>query len=148
VVVNPRVGKVHTRLSREFLNLAQKDLTLDSHVVISTDMESFSTSGRIASHHIMALRANFEEHFRKENEMFINARKFALAQSYEAKQKRIISALEKISEERIIRMREGELRNLASRHVFQMAELERRADVTVSHTLALQGFLVVKSIAS
>ena len=148
VVVDPRAGKVHARLSREFLNLTQKDLALDRHVVTSTDMESFSFSGRIASRHILALRAGFEERFRKENEMFINARKFALAQSYEAKQKRIISALEKVSEERIIRMREGELRNLALRHDFQLAELVRRTDVAVSHALALQGFLVVQLAVS
>jgi SNF2 family DNA or RNA helicase len=146
VVVNPRTNKVHSHLSRDFLNLAQKGLKLDSHVLISTDLESFSLSSRIASQHILALRTGYEERFRKENEMFINARKFALAQSYEAKQNRIISALDKVREERIIRMREGELRNLASRNDFLLAELERRKDISVSHSLALQGFLVVQSI--
>ena len=76
--------------------------------------------------------------------MFLNARQFALKQSFEAKQKRIREVLEKLAEERITRMWEGRLRNVTADYQQKMARLENGREVSVSFSLAMRGFLVVE----
>jgi len=144
LVVNAQTGKVTSKLSREFIKRIQQDISLDAHVRTQTDLEMLSYSEKIAYQHILRIRNEQEVRFRKENEMFLNARKFAIQQSFEAKQKRIQEMLEMVSEERIIRLREGQLRNQKSKYELQLAQLENSSEVSVSFTLVMKGFLIVE----
>jgi len=144
VVINAQTGAIHRRLSREFIRRVQRDISLDTHVHTQTDLEVMNDSQKKAYQYILRVRNEQEESFRKENEMFLSAQKFALQQSFDAKQKRIDEIKDKVTDERIIRMQEGRLRNLRAKHEMQIAQLENGSEVSVSFTLAMRGFLVVE----
>lgn len=145
VVVDPFNGRVNNRLSHEFINRIQKDIALDTNVLTRTALEQLDISQQAARRYILRVRNEQEKRFRKENEMFINARRFALKQSLEAKQKRIREVIEKLEEERVMRMWEGRLRNVKADYEQKMLSLDGGNEVSVSFTMAMRGFLVIEN---
>lgn len=145
LIIDPRTGDMHPALSRDFLHLTQKDKEMNRHFYRTDDLDGFRSSEDRARRQMTALRDQQEAAFRKENAMFISARKTALAQSFEAKRDRIQRQLEMVRDPNIHRMREGELRNVTARYEYKMDTLDSSADVTVSFSLHLKGILVISS---
>lgn len=144
VVVDSRSRQVDKRLGRKFLKLVQNDLLFNRKGGMQTDPEVMDQARRAAMEHMATVRKNQALEYQKENEMLINARRTALTQSYEAKKRRIEGAMEKTRDERIIRMRKGELRNITSRYQFELEKMNVR-DVVVSFMLEIEGYLIIKN---
>ena len=94
---------------------------------------------------MIVLRDQREVAFRKENAIFIGARKTALSQSFVAKRGRIQHQLDMVRDPNIQRIREGELRNVTARFEHKMETLENSMAVTVSFALHMKGILVMSS---
>jgi hypothetical protein len=69
----------------------------------------------------------------------VNARLSALEQTYKIKTQQVRSYLRKVSEARIRRMREAQLRNIESRYRTNVNDIEGRRKVSVSYSLELAG---------
>jgi hypothetical protein len=70
---------------------------------------------------------------KQRNEGLIAVRHAAIEKTFEVKKRRAEARLEKATDSRIVRMHEGELRNLASKLENAKQELEQKRQVTVSY---------------
>jgi hypothetical protein len=127
-------GNIDEYLSTSFLKFVNEFLTEDSPEskieydwVIGQELKE-------KAHEVMAeMKRKKEVAEMQKNDSLIAIRRSALEKTYEVKTRRVKARLEKATDERIIRMHEGELKNLESKHINAISELENKRKISVSY---------------
>jgi superfamily II DNA/RNA helicase len=144
VAVVPKECDIYTDLSRQLLHLLQTSSSDLSGALPTIDKDDLEAAQQAALWYMTSQREALEKDLRNSNEALIEARLQAITQSYQAKQRRVQEAMEKVSEPRIIRMREGQLHNQAASYQARRKEIEAQRQVTTSFSLALRGLVRVE----
>lgn len=133
-VVIDKAGNINYKLSEDFLNILQNNLTEESeHSDISIDHESLTGFRDIAVQYMANLRQQREDATVKRNDALISTRRGALEKTFEAKKNRALLRLNRATDDRIIRMHEGEIRNLQSKLEAAIEDIESKKHVSVTY---------------
>ena len=133
VVVNEE-GQTDNELSDNLLNILQLNLSEESEQVsIKIDEEMLTKYKNIALDYMAELRQQKESSAKKRNDGLIATRRSALEKTYQAKKNRALSRLSSATDERIIRMHEGEVRNLQSKLEAAIEDVESKKNVSVTY---------------
>ena len=133
-VVIDKAGNINYALSENFLNILQNNLTKESeHSDISIDHESLTGFRDIAVQYMANLRQQREDTTLKRNDALISTRRGALEKTFEAKKNRALLRLNRATDDRIIRMHEGEIRNLQSKLAAAIEDIESKKHVSVTY---------------
>ncbi len=97
----------------------------------------------IADRHSADNRGRIRRDAQSRNDALLDIRRTAIVNTYNAKLNRIQEQLADASNPRIVRMREGELRNRTADRDHKLQELETRREVSVGSNLLLQGIIMV-----
>jgi len=140
-------GNIDNDLSERFLKLMQVYLPED---LSSSDVHSFDTttfySLKEKAFELMAEFKKVKETIAiQRNDALITSRQAALEKTYEAKKRRIQQRLDKATDERIIRMHQGELRNMETKHQNALAEVEKKRQVSLYYEPVAFGVVELKS---
>lgn len=84
-----------------------------------------------------------ETEIRKRNDARVNVRRAAIETTYRIKMRRVQDALEKVTDERIRRMRRAQLQNLAADQEADLLDLEERRGVSVDFNLVLSACISI-----
>jgi hypothetical protein len=135
-------GNMDDYLSSSFLKIINEYLVEDSP---ESKIEYDWVLGqelKEKAHELMAeMKRKRETSERQKNDSLIAIRRSALEKTYEVKTRRVNERLEKAIDERIIRMHEGELKNLESKHDNAVGELENKRKISVSYEAIACGLL-------
>jgi len=127
-------GNIDEYLSNSFLKIINDYLVEDS---TESKIEYDWVLGqelKEKAHELMAeMKRKKETTERQKNDSLIAIRRSALEKTYEVKTRRVNDRLAKAIDERIIRMHEGELKNLESKHDNAVGELENKRKISVSY---------------
>jgi len=129
-------------LSYQFLRLVQAAFPASSEMNLWFDefhQALFEKARKVATRFAAVERDHREEDIRRLNDSLVNARLAATEQTYQAKLRKVRGYLEVATEQRIRRMREGELRNIEAKYEAKVRELETQRQVSVSYSLVLAG---------
>lgn len=143
VVLSLNTGDMHNEFSKQFIRLMQtSSLPTDRFYPpeIAQEVIAFEDS---ASYHMTNIRDLLYTELSQSNEAIVNARLFAVEQSFRAKRKRVEGVLAKVSDTRIRRMNEAQLRNLAAKEKAKRDIIETARKVDVSFSLKLRGCVEV-----
>lgn len=143
VVVLPEEGDIFTELSRQLLHLLQTSSTEISGILPDVDPSTLEAAQQSAMNFMTTQRDSLEQDIRRSNEALINARLLALSQSFDAKRRRLQEILGKVTEARIRRMYEGQLRNQNARFEARQKEIEAQRAVITQFSLSLRGLVRV-----
>lgn len=142
VVLSADSGDLHNRLSDQFLKLAQTSGYKTNLVFEERDLDAAKHE---AESHMMVIRDRLRQEAMASNEALVNARLAAVDQSFNAKKRHISEIQGKVNHPGIIKMHEGQIRNLAAKKVAKEKEIERGRSLQVGFSLQLRGFLDVVS---
>ncbi|MDA1276445.1 MAG: helicase-related protein [Verrucomicrobia bacterium] len=107
--------------------------------------DEFDRAKRLAHQHMGDVRTEKEESSRQRNEALLQVRKSAIERTYESKIRRAQNRLERAQDQRIIRMHQGEIRNLGARLSFALEELEARKEVSVTYETVAFGEVQIRA---
>jgi len=130
---------VETKLSQHFLRLLQSSSPYEFSAHESFNKVEFDEARQIAVQYSANQRNAQEIELQRSNDALVNARMNALEQTYRIKSERVKDFLRSASDPRIVRMREGQLRNIETKYHVQVNELEQQRLVSVSYSLELGG---------
>lgn len=108
------------------------------------DLADLESAEKTALNFMAAQRDALELEIKNSNDALVNARLNALFQSYAAKSRRIQETMAKVTEARIRRLYEGQLRNQSARYHARQKEIEAQRAVTASFSLALRGLVRIE----
>ena len=135
-------GNVHDQLSTGFLKVVQESLGQhDDDLEITLSVEKFHQLKANALEHMGKVRQERENLSLQRNNAQITARKASLERTFHAKVRRAEARLERAEEPRIIRMHQGEIRNLQTRLNAALEELEARRQVSVTYEPVAYGLV-------
>ncbi len=142
VVVNAE-GDIDPDLSERFLRILHDNLSDDdaSQLQGPFDMKAFEASKSTALEFMSESKRNKELAARQRNDALIASRRAALEKTFEVKERRALSRLEKATDTRIIRMHQGEIRNLKNKLQNAVAELEAKRKVSVVYEPIAYGLM-------
>ena len=141
-VVSDTECNIDNDLSARFLKIIQDCLsedTLQSDVVF--DQEIFNQVKSRVIESMSDIRNQREIAIHQRNEGLIAIRRVAIEKTFDVKKRRAEARLQKATNDRIIRMHQGELRNLESKLQNSIKELERKKQVTVSYEPVAYGLM-------
>lgn len=95
--------------------------------------EEFDRAKQLAYRYMGQIRTEREESSKQRNEALVAVRKSSLDRTFQAKTRRAQGRLATARDQRIIRMHQGEIRNLQTRLERAVGELEERRQVSVSY---------------
>lgn len=95
--------------------------------------------------HMGNVRAAKEESSRQRNEALLQVRKSAIERTYNSKIRRAQIRLDNAQNQRIIRMHQGEIRNLGERLSSALEKLEARKEVSVTYETVAYGQVQIKA---
>lgn len=145
VTVAAENGTVYVALSQQLLRLIQTSAYDCDGPLPGLGQAEMAETERIARMYMTTRCAEIEAEIIRSNEALVNARLNAVTQSYEAKQRRVEKLRHEAKDERIIRMREGQLRNKEAEYRRKIGEIEEQRSVSVRFDLALRGYVTVES---
>ena len=143
VVINPTTGDINLGLSKQFLRLVQTSAEKSQARAPIIDPSTYEMHKESAQQYMTVRRNAFEQEILKVNDAMINARMTALEQSYLAKKKRVEKALQETKNPSILRMREGQLRNMKAKYSIKQKEVDAQRNISVSFSLDLEGCVIV-----
>lgn len=135
-------GNVDTDLSERFLKVLQDNLSEDStQLDVAMSQDIFDRLKQRALQMMSTVKRQKELSARQRNDALLANRRSAFERTYEVKRARVAARLEKARDERIIRMHQGEIRNLQSKLQSTLEELETKRRVSVSYEPVAQGLV-------
>jgi ATP-dependent helicase HepA len=146
VTVVAENGDVYAALSQQLLRLIQTSAFDCSGPLPKLEQAEMSEAERMAMIYMTARRDEIKAEINRSNEALVNARLAAITQSYEAKQRRVEQLRREAKDDRIIRMRQGQLRNMEAEYRLKKGEITKQRSVSVSFSLALRGYVVVEKV--
>lgn len=108
-------------------------------ISLSDNRAMLSEAEDIANSWIAGERDKNRHIIKEQNEALVAIRRTTIEQSYEAKIERTRKILNQVSEVRIRRLYEGQIRNLESSLKAKIEEIERKLDYSVSYNLVALG---------
>jgi hypothetical protein len=139
ILVSREGHQVETRLESNFMRLLQSASPNKKLARQDFADNGFNDSRRAALQYAANQRDEMETELQRSNDALVNARLSALEQTYKIKTQQVRSYLRKVSEPRIRRMREAQLRNIESRYRTNINDIEGKRKVSVSYSLELAG---------
>ena len=143
VVIDTRNGDINLELSEQFLRLVQTSAEKPHAMAPVLDQSTYEMQKESAQQYMALRRDNFEKEILQVNDAMINARLTALEQSYLAKHKRVETAFRGATDQRIRRMRDGQLRNMKAKYSGKQKEIDAQRKISVSFSLDLEGCVIV-----
>lgn len=107
-----------------------------------------SSQETLANNWIAEQRDRISIQANKRHSALINIRAASITESYDAKIRRAQQTLQAVSEARIVRMYEGQIRNLEAQRDRKLKELREKDHVSVSHSLIAAGRVRVMQVVS
>ena len=143
VLISADSHQVVKDASEEFLRIIQTGEGAGPGEMHELSEAEYQSAHDVAVKHMGTFRAEVEEDTRKLNDARVNARRFAILQTFDAKIRRVAESLERVRERRIQRMRSAQLENLKAARRASIEEIESRRDVSVTYTLDISGLVVI-----
>lgn len=145
-VVSDVNGNIDQELSEGFLKILNENLSEESpQPSDSFNLEMFQKLKSRALGYMSNVKNEREVSARQRNDSLIATRRAAIEKTFEAKKRRAESRLEKATDSRIIRMHQGEIRNLESKLQNAIAELEAKKQVSVVYEPIAYGLMEIQS---
>jgi len=127
-------GNMDEELSKSFLKIIHEHLFEESPLSdVEFDLELCRKLKSKALEFMSELRREKEAATHQRNDTLITIRRAALEKTFDVKKRRAQSRLEKATDSRIIRMHQGEIRNLEDKLRIAIAELEDKRYVSISY---------------
>ena len=146
VVVDSSSFDKNKEISQELLPLIQSlhsELST-SHVTFREN--EFEKAKDAAIFYMANQRDDKQSELKKMNDSLVDARVSALDQSYNVKQSKVKQYLEDANDERIIRMRKAQLRNMEASYLNKYDEIEKGRICSVSYQLELSGIMLIDPV--
>ncbi|MDD5368138.1 MAG: SNF2-related protein [Anaerolineaceae bacterium] len=143
IVVSAENGDVYNDFSKQFLGLAQTCALPYDGGIACLDPSTLDQAEESALLYMTRERDVLCQEMKESNTALLNARRSAVEQSYQAKRKRIDTVRQKVNNQSIIRMYEGQLRNMEARYLAKIRDIQSKTEVQVSFSLELHGFAEV-----
>lgn len=141
VVVNAD-GKIAPDLSERFLRILHDNLTDEAaQSDVPFNMDVFVSSKNITFESMAESKRQKELIANQRNDSLIASRRAAVEKTFDVKKRRATSRLEKAMDARIIRMHQGEIRNLENKLKNVVAELEVKKKVSVVYEPVAYGMM-------
>ena len=142
IVLNPD-GSTNEELATSLLPLIQSTdpESTDPQSVLLPEVEKVNSAFPIAIEMMAAITENVKADAKLRNDSLIAARQAALGRTYRAKISRLEQRLQHAQDARIIRMYQGEVRNLEIRLAGELEEVERMADVSLQYSEVAYGLI-------
>jgi len=141
IVINNNNHQINKDLSRRLLRLIQTEALGSWNQ--KTKCISDEICNNIAQNEISNECVRLKEEISKSNQQLLNARRSSLEQSYLAKKISVENRLTSNMNEKIGRMLRGQLRNMETKFLGKIAELDLKTEVIVSYELELEGTIEV-----
>ena len=142
VLVNSNTKEVSVAASERFISFVQKATAWkplpEAPNLMSASFESMKS---LAFQYMGGIRANRERAARQSNQALITLRKQSLEKTYFAKLERAQEQLSRATNENIIRMHRGRIRNLEEQHRTATEELSSRESISVSYEPVAYGVI-------
>jgi len=127
-------GDMDEELSKSFLKIMHEHLFEESPSSdVEFDLELCRRLKAKALEFMSELRRQKEAATQQRNDTLITIRRAALQKTFDVKKRRAQSRLEKATDSRIIRMHQGEIRNLEDKLRIAVAELEDKRHISISY---------------
>jgi len=135
-------GNMDEELSKSFLKIMHEHLFKESPLSdVEFDLEHYRKLKEKALGFMSELKRQKETATQQRNDTLITIRRAALEKTFDVKKRRAQFRLDKATDSRIIRMHEGEIRNLEDKLKITIAELEDKRDVSISYEPVACGLL-------
>jgi len=139
-------GDIDQELSERFFRVLQDNLSEDS---IQPDVpfspEVFAALKNRALEYMSDAKRQKELTARQRNDSLISLRHAAVEKTFEVKERRVRARLEKAMDSRIIRMHQGEIRNLENKLRSAIVDLEAKKQVSVVYEPVAYGLMALQS---
>lgn len=106
---------------------------------------SFDRAHEVADFYAASLRHDLFTKWKRDNEIMIGARLFAIEQSFTHRNRSLDRQLEEATDERIQRMKKGQLRNNHENFLRKKEEIEKQKEVSVTYSLELAGQFFIRN---
>jgi len=145
-VVSDVGGNIDQELSGRFLKILHDNLSEDSvKPEASFNLDVFDAIKDRALEFMSGVKNQRELAAEQRNEGLISVRRATIEKTFEVKKRRAEARLEKATDSRIVRMHQGEIRNLESKLRNAIAELEEKRQVSVAYEPVAYGLMELRS---
>jgi ATP-dependent helicase HepA len=139
VVVSSGNLTIDEKLSNTFMRLLQKAFPTKANSQNGFNKHILGKTNEVAIQYIAEKRDEKDNELQRSNDAMINSRISALEQSFEIKNNQVEGYLRSATDNRIIRMRKAQLRNLEAKYQTKIDDLENLREVSVSYSLEMAG---------
>lgn len=143
IVISTESGDKHNELSKQFIRLTQTSALQYDVLCGRCDENEIAAVESDAILHMTNIRDNLYKELSTSNDAIVNARRAAVEQTYQAKKTNIENRLQKVNDTSIVRMYQGQLRNLTARKLAKVADIEKGKQLDVNFELKLRGYVEV-----
>lgn len=145
VVISADTWSIRPVVGEHFLRIVQEAEEVHAGQMEEIREDELQKARDLALWYMRQLRATTHDNTRRLNDALVSARLDAQKRTYDAKIRRVRGYLAKVTESRIRRMREAQLRNLEINYEAERAELKKRRDVRTTFSLRLAGVMLLES---
>lgn len=139
IIVDAKSHEIRDEISEKFLPMLQQHSPEKHEFKEEFNEAAFDAALQIAETHGGNIQSELQLRARRDNEIMISSRLFNIEKTYEHRKRSLTRQLERVSDERIKRMKSSQLRTNEDRFLHRKSEIERQRDVFVTHSLELAG---------
>jgi len=147
VVLDKDELNIHEDLSEDFLTIIQKVSPDRATSSVQFDQNVFEKAKNKAIQYMADQRNVKHEELKSTNDALINSRIGALEQTFFVKHDKVKEFLETATDDRIIRMRKAQLRNIETNYRKRIEAVEQGRNLTVTYQYAFAGVMRIDPIS-
>ena len=146
VVMDNNELNIHNDLADNFLTLVQKVNTDRETSSVEFNQDIFQKAKQKAIQYMALQRDKKHAELKRSNNALIDSRIGALEQTFIVKHDKVKEYLETATDDRILRMRKAQLRNIETNYRKKVEEVERGRNLTVTYQYEFAGVMKIDPI--